>query len=81
MQFPDRPDGPMVKNQPANAGDTGLMLDPRRSPVARGQLSPGKPMHHSYRTCALGPRSCRERSHCNEKLEHHNEDPAQPKIK
>ena len=31
----------MVKNPPANAGDTGSILGPRRVPHAMDQLSPG----------------------------------------
>ena len=33
------PDGPLVKNPPANAGDTGLIPGPGRSHMPGGQLS------------------------------------------
>ena len=35
------PSGSVVKNLPANAGDTGLIPGPGRSPHATEQLSPG----------------------------------------
>ena len=36
----DFPDGPVVKNLPANAGDTGLIPGPGRFHMPRGKLSP-----------------------------------------
>ena len=38
LWLPDFPGGPMVKNPPANAGDTSLILAPGGNQV--GQLSP-----------------------------------------
>ena len=35
----DSPGGPVVKNPPTNAGDTGLIPGPGRFPHAAGQLS------------------------------------------
>ena len=40
----DIPGGSVVKNSPANAGDTGSILDPARS--HRGGAA--KPMQHNY---------------------------------
>ena len=36
----DFPGGPVVKNLPANAGDTGSIADPGRRHMPAGQLSP-----------------------------------------
>ena len=36
----DFPGGPVVKNPPANAGDTGSILGPERFPHAAKRLSP-----------------------------------------
>ena len=53
----------MVKNLPANAGDTGSIPGSRKIPHASGQLS----------LCATTePVLCKKRSHCNEKSTHHN---------
>ena len=47
------PGGTVVKNPPANEGDTGLSPDPGRSHV----LWATKPMCHNYWACALEPAS------------------------
>ena len=64
----DIPGGPVVKNPPANAGDTGLTSGPGRAQEA-GQLNlcatATEPMH-------LESMLCNKRSYCNEKPTHHN---------
>ena len=79
------PDGPVVKNPPCNAGDTGSIPGPGRSHMPQGNEA----SDCSYqRPSALQPRLCNQRSHCSEKPGHHHqrnpadsgEDPAQPKI-
>ena len=51
----------MVKNPPANAGDVGSIP------------GPGRPhMHYACVPQALEPVLYSRRSHCNEKLAHHN---------
>ena len=61
----------MVKNPPANAGDTGSSPGPGRFPHAAEQLSPCatllKPEH-------LEPMFSNKRSQDNEKPVHHNEE-------
>ena len=47
------PGGAVVKNPPANAGDTVRALD-QEDPTCCGAT---KPMHHNYWACALGPAS------------------------
>ena len=42
--IPDFPGGPVVKNVPASAGDTGSVSDPGRFHMQRATKS----MHHSY---------------------------------
>ena len=87
------PGGPVVKNLPVNAGDTGSIPELGRShmlwssKVCKLQLL--KPAHQ--------PMLCNKRTHCNEKPSNHkqrgapahcncrkpvcsNEDPAQPNI-
>ena len=79
------PGGAVVKNLPANAGDTGSIPGPERSHM---------PVRHNYWACALEPMShngwahmlqllksvcletvlCNKRSHRNEKPVHHNEE-------
>ena len=49
----DFPGGSVVKNLPANAGDTGLTLV-WEDPTCRGAA---KPMRHNYWACALEPMS------------------------
>ena len=78
------PGGSVVKNPPANAGDTGSIPGPGRSHLhsattPRGQateapaLPPGKPPHHNSRVkpCSLQLG----------KSQNGNKGPAQPKIK
>ena len=64
----DIPGGPVVKNPPANAGDTGLTSGLGRAQDA-GQLNLGatatEPTH-------LESVPCNKRSYCNEKPTHHN---------
>ena len=48
MRGPDFPGGTVVKNLPANAGDTGSSLGPGRSHM---------PVRHNYWACALEPAS------------------------
>ena len=62
------PGGPVVKNPPANAGDTGSTPGLGRSHIPRAN----KPVRHSYWACALEPVLCNKRSHCNEKPSHCN---------
>ena len=49
MTSEDFPDGPVSKNQPANAGDTGAVPGPCRGAT--------KPERHNYWACALEPAS------------------------
>ena len=72
----DFPGGAVVKNRPANAGDTGSIWE---DPTCRGAT---KPMRHNY--CAhvlqllkpmyLEPVLRNKRSHFKEKPVHHNEE-------
>ena len=85
----DFPGGAVVKNPPANAGDTGLSPGPGRSHVPRGNWARA-PQLLSLRSRACDPQLlkpvclepvlCNKRSHHNEKPAHSNEDPTQPKI-
>ena len=59
------PCGAVVKNPPANAGDTGSSLLSLSSRAHEPQLL--KPTH-------LEPMLHYKRSHCNEKPSHHNEE-------
>ena len=88
--FSGFPGGAVVKNPPANAGDTGSSPGPGKSHM-RGAT---KPMPHNYWACALEPVShnywvhvlqllkpaclepvlCNKRSHRDEKPTHHNEE-------
>ena len=62
--------GPVVKNLPANAGDTSSISGPRRSHMPWA-LSP----------CTMTePMLCHKGSHCSERPAHCNKDPAQPKA-
>ena len=81
MNFWGFPGSSVVRNQPANAEDTGLIPDLRRSHMPQSNY----PMHHNSSVCALEPGSrnccrlcalesmlCNKRSHHHEKLAHHN---------
>ena len=52
--------GPVVKNPPCNAGDTGSIPGQERS-TSHGTT---KPMSHDFRGCALEPSSRNQRSLC-----------------
>ena len=71
--------GSVVKNSPANAGDTGSLVE--EDPTCHGAP---KPVCHSYWACALGPGSCSYWTlHALEpmlhsKRYHHTEQPALP---
>ena len=79
----------MVKNPPANAGDTGSSPGLGRSHMPRSNQA-RVPQLLSLRSRAretqllkpacLEPVLCNKRSHCSEKPAHSNEDPTQPKI-
>ena len=56
------PGGSVVKNLPANAGDTGL-ISGREDPTCCGAP---KSMCPNYGGCALGPASCNYGSPCSE---------------
>ena len=85
-KYRDFPGGAVVKNPPANAGDTGLGALVWEDPTCRRAA---KPVHHNYRACALQPVShnywacapqllkptCLEPMFCN-KRSHRNEKPA-----
>ena len=63
----DFPGGPVVRNPPANAGDTDLIPGlGTKMPCASEQLSP-----HATTTEPMLPH---KRSHHNEKPEHHNKE-------
>ena len=69
------PGGAIIKNPPANAGDTGSVPALGRSHAVEQltcALKPLKPMHRE-------PMLCSKSSHHSEKPEHHNKDPTQPK--
>ena len=70
------PGGTVVKNPPANAGDTDSSPGPGRSPCT----TITEPVCHNYWACALEPVLHNRRRHRNEKPAHRNEDPMQPKI-
>ena len=60
----DFPSGPVVKNLPGNAGDSGLISGFGRYQHASEQLSS---CGHSYTSlCPLEPELCNRRSHCDE---------------
>ena len=74
----------MVKNLPANAGDTGSSPGPGRSHMpgsnkahAPQLLSPHATTTEAHVPRARAPQQVKPR---NEKPAHHNEDPMQPKI-
>ena len=56
----DFPGGAVVKNPPANAGDTGSSPGPGRSHMLRGAT---KPVRHNYWACALESTSDNYRAH------------------
>ena len=53
------PGGPVVKNLPCNAGDTGSIPGQEDSTCCGAT----KPMLHNYRACALKPESCNYWAH------------------
>jgi len=59
----DFPDGPVVKNSPASAGDVGSIPGLGRRHV---------PQSNYWSLHALDPVPCNKRSHSNEKPVHHN---------
>ena len=63
------PGGSVVKNLPANAGDTGLTPDPVRSHMPWSNKAPG---HNYWSPRALEPKLCNKRSHGNKKPAHRN---------
>ena len=72
------PGGSVVKNPPANAGDTGSIPDLADPTYCKAT----KPMHYNYWACALVPSSCNywspqslEPVLCNERG-HYSEEPA-----
>ena len=71
INFSGFPGGAVVKNPPANAGDTGSSLGPGRSHMPRSNYARVpqllKPTH-------LEPVLCNKRSHHNEKPAHRNEE-------
>ena len=67
--FQDSAGGPVVKNLPANAGDTGSVPDPGRYHMPWGNEAHAPQLESSSSLPRL------EKSPCS------NEDPAQPKIK
>ena len=68
------PSGAVVKNPPANAGDTGLSPGPGRSHMLRSNEARA-PQLLSLCSRAREPRArAPQRSHCNEKPVHCNED-------
>ena len=58
------PGGSVVKNPPANAGDTGLIQE---DPTCHKAT---KTICHNYQACSLEPVLCIKRSHRNEKRVH-----------
>ena len=71
MKLPrDFPGGAVVKNPPANAGDT-VRPPVWEDPTCRGAT---KPARHNYWAGALEPVLCNKRGHRSEKPAHHNEE-------
>ena len=83
------PSGAVVENPPANAGDTGSIPGPGRSHMPRSNLvchnywaCALEPVSHNYwarvlqllKPARLEPVLHNERSHCNEKPVHRNEE-------
>ena len=67
----DFPGGPVGKNPPANAGDTGLIPGLGRSYVWQNNNAPAPQL---LRLHTLEPMLCNKRSHHNEKPVHCNEE-------
>ena len=59
--------GPMVKNLPSNAGDTGLIPGIWEDPTCQEAT---KPVGHNYWAHAPEPMLCNKKSHLNEKPTH-----------
>ena len=77
--YGDFPGGPVVKNPPSNAGETGS--SPGRGtkiPHAAGQLSLCTATTEPAHSGACAPQ-LEKPAHCNEEPVYRNEDPAQPK--
>ena len=84
------PRGSVVKNLPANAGDTGSIPGPERSHMLCNNQDHApqllslcfrareskllSPRTATTEACALEPVLCSERSHCNEKTSHFSEE-------
>ena len=66
LTYLEFPSGPVVKNLPAHAEDTGSIPGPGRFHM----LWATKPMHLSYQVHALEPMLHNKRSHRNEKPPH-----------
>ena len=62
----DFPGCPMVKDLPANAGDTGSIPGPRMIPYAAVPLS----LYATTEARALGPRLYNKKCHCSERPAH-----------
>ena len=83
--LPDFPDGPAVKNPPANAGGVGSIPGPGRSHMLRSNWA-HEPVLQLLEPLGPRARALKRRSHHNEKPTHCNqgkpvhinEDPAQP---
>ena len=72
MAIRNFPGGPLVKNQPPNAGDTGWISSLRRFHT--------QPVQDNYCALALEPVLGDQRSRHKEKPVRCNKDPVQPKI-
>ena len=66
----DLPGGPVVKNLPANAGDTGPMPGTGRSHIPQGNWT----CELQLLSLSILESMLHKRSHCKEKPEHHNEE-------
>ena len=67
----DFPGGTVVKNPPANTGDTGLSPGPGRSHMLRSNWARAPQL---LKPARLEPELHNKRSHRNEKPAHHNEE-------
>ena len=67
----DFPGGAVVKNPPANAGDTGSSPGLGRSHMLRSNEACTPQL---LKSACLEPVLCNKRSHSNENLVHHNEE-------
>ena len=63
----DFPSGPVVRNVPANAGDTGSILGPGGPHVLWGSYARVLQLRSPW---ALGPVLCDRRGHCSERPTH-----------